>query len=429
MSSQISNPTSAAEILAIIPFYKRQDQLDKCLAALAASTVPVEAYVHDNNVDNVGFTRACNLGMRESMRRGHKYAILLNQDCYLNPDAVEKAIAFMDAHPKCAICGPKQLRAEEPDIIIHGGCAEAYPTGRHFTGRVSQGQCTVSLPMPWVNGACMVVRVEALYDIGLMDEGYFLIASDSDFCYTARQRGHEVWYCAESVCMHEGGGVSSKQPSLIAMEHFNADQVRFRDKWLGSVHFQLLSLVPPQRRLTPQEVQGALQQASNLFSQNQVQNAELVCRNLLSYEPDQPDALLMMSAAYVRMGFPALAAREMKKVIAKVPDSANVHATYADAMLSCNQVDDAIKHYGRARELGLNSPELAANYGLAFQVKGDKETAIAEWRKALAAHPGNQTLRKLLTDAGVRDLPGGPGAAPAPGGALGGSSFGSSRIG
>lgn len=396
----------SANILAIIPFYKRQDQLDRCLAALSASEYPIEAWVHDNNVNNVGFTRACNLGLRESLRRGHKYAVLLNQDCYVRPDAAGNAVAFMDAHPRCAICGPKQLRAEEPDLIIHGGCQRSYPTGSHFTGRVSLGQCAVSLPMPWVNGACMVVRIEALWDTGLMDENLFLIASDSDFCYTARQRGWEVWYCAESVVMHEGGGVSSKQPSLTYMEHFNADQRYFRDKWVGTVGYELLKEVPPApgKKLGREVVAGALKQANDYLQQNNLPHAELVLRNLLGYEPEVPEALVMLGSIYLRNGMAALGARELKKAIALQGNSAQAHALLGDCLLTCGLAGEAIPAYRRARELGATGPELGANLSLALHVSGDRAGAEAEYQALAKALPPNhqllQSVRQQLARAG-----------------------------
>lgn len=408
------------DILAIIPFFKRQDQLDKCLAALKASTHPIEPYIHDNTTNNLGFTKACNLGLREAMRRGDKYAMLLNQDCYVQPDAVEKAIAFMDAHPRCAICGPKQLRAEDPDIIVHGGCAQAFPTGQHFGGKVSQNNCAVSLPMPWVNGACMVIRVESLYDTGLMDEGLFLIASDSDLCFTARQRGWEVWYCAESVVLHEGGGVSSKQQSMDHMAHFNADQRHFRDKWVGAAGYELLKEVPNppaplNRKLTPQEITKGLQAAAGFLNKNQGLQAELVLRNLLTYEPDHPDALLMLGQIYLRSGLAALGAREVQKAVNRTPDSANAYAILADCYLTCGLAAEALPKYLRANELGINSPDIHTNIGLAMFHSGDKQGAIAKWKTVLATLPSNAPLHanitKLLAEAGAGGNPGA--AAPA----------------
>jgi hypothetical protein len=389
-------------MLAIIPFYKRQDQLDRCLAALTASTHPVTPFVHDNTVNNLGFTRACNLGLREAMKRGDEFALLLNQDCYLRPDALANMLAFMHAHPRCAICGPKQLVAEDEDVIIHGGCTDAFPTGKHITGRVSNNDCAVSLPMPWVNGACMLVRVAALYDTGLMDEGYFLIASDSDFCFTARQRGWEVWYCAEAAVLHEGGGVSSNQKSLEQLVHFNADQLRFRDKWLGTMGWELLKQMPPPpppHTLPPAELQQAIQRLQTHYNKNEFTQAEWLARLVLSHVPQQPDALLILGRIYTRIGLPALGVRELKPVVDRMPESGNAHLALADALILCNLADDAVHHYRRAQSLGIRNADLHNNLGVALQRVGRTSEALTEWNAALALDPQNATAKKNIADA------------------------------
>ena len=58
----------ADTLLAVIPFYKNQRQLDTCLAHLQAQTHPVTPWIHDNSTDNLGFTKAINLGLREAIR-------------------------------------------------------------------------------------------------------------------------------------------------------------------------------------------------------------------------------------------------------------------------------------------------------------------------------------------------------------------------
>ncbi|MFN4242715.1 MAG: glycosyltransferase [Tepidisphaerales bacterium] len=391
-----------SRMLAVIPAYRRPDQLARCLAALDASTTPVSRFVHDNSQHNVGFTRACNLGLRAALRDGFPYALLLNQDCYVQPDALSKLLAFLDAHPRCGIAGVKQLKADEPDVIIHGGCLEAFPAGRHVTGRVSAGQCNQSLPMPWVNGACMAVRTEMLLDTGLMDEGYFLIASDSDFCFTARQRGWEVWYCADAVVLHETGGVSRQQTDLDAAAYFNADQARFRDKWVGTMGYELLRQMPPPPGFVPAagDLQRALQQAQHHYQKHELGQAELQARHILSHVPDQPDALLLLGRTHLRIGLPALAVRELRTALSRAPDSATLHFALADALMVCQAVDEALQHYRRAAELGLSSAELHNNFGVALLRAGQRDAAAEQWRKALTLEPSNATARKNLQDSG-----------------------------
>jgi GT2 family glycosyltransferase len=232
----------------IIPAYKNPAQLAKCIAALDAQTLAASPImVHDNSENNIGFTAACNAKLRECLAVDAKhnvydYAILLNQDCYLKPDAIEKAIAFMEDTPKCAIAGMKQLLAEDPNKIVHGGCLEAFPNGRHIGGYVSKGDCNQSAKMPWVNGAVMVVRLAAVREFGLMDEGMFLVGSDSDWCYTAWMRGWEVWYCADAVCLHEGGVTTKPMTGKVA-EWSRKDMNHWRMKWIGSEwHARIVSM-------------------------------------------------------------------------------------------------------------------------------------------------------------------------------------------
>ncbi len=188
----------------IIPTYQKPYQLQKCLQHIAQQTIPCTPIIEDNNDVNRGYTRAVNDGLRK-VGAEHPYAITMNQDAYLYPDCVQRMIEFMDAHPRCAIAGIKQVLESDPDFIWHGGGGDILPSGQHFMGRISEGTCAESKPVVWVNGACQIVRMSALAEIGLMDEAMFLIGSDADWCIAASIRGWEVWYIAEAVCSHEVG--------------------------------------------------------------------------------------------------------------------------------------------------------------------------------------------------------------------------------
>jgi GT2 family glycosyltransferase len=223
----------------VIPFYKNSEQLTKCKAALPAGIKPI---VVDDSKQSKGFTSTVNKGLKEALSGLDKpqYIIVLNQDCYLAQRAVKAMLAFMEAHPKCAIAGIKQLSSSNPDHIIHGGTFECYPNGRHEGGSVKSGDCSVSKQVPWVNGACMVVRAEALLEFGLMDPNFKMFASDADWSYTARAYGWETWYIADAECVHEQG-VSKTQDEKMG-KLFSYDMLYFRDKWITGELYRDLSL-------------------------------------------------------------------------------------------------------------------------------------------------------------------------------------------
>jgi GT2 family glycosyltransferase len=224
----------------IVPVFKKPDQVEKCKAALAAQTVPTEPWIWDNNVDNIYYTKAQNKGLRWAIKEGCEFALCGTQDVYLRPNMVEVFVQFMRDHPRCALAGPKQLLASNEDVIVHAGGTIVYPAGHHRHGLVSKGDQAVNSKVPWVNGACIMARIEALTEFGLMDENMLMLGSDSDWCYTARARGWEVWYVADAVCIHEVG-VSNRGGAPELMRLFQADMGYFRDKWIGSALFARLA--------------------------------------------------------------------------------------------------------------------------------------------------------------------------------------------
>jgi GT2 family glycosyltransferase len=224
----------------IIPFYKDRRQLDLCLGALAQQEEPTEPWVWDNTVNNLYCTKPFNMGLKWAIGKGHEFAIVGTQDCYLKPGATAGMLAFMRSHPRCGLAGIKQLLAADEDIIVHAGCTVAYPAGKHIGGRKSRGECTVSRKTPWVNGTCVIARLEAVLEFGLMDENMRMLGIDSDWCYTARARNWEVWYCAEAECLHEVG-VSNRGASPELEKIFVADMTYWRDKWVGSALFARLA--------------------------------------------------------------------------------------------------------------------------------------------------------------------------------------------
>lgn len=227
-----------APVPVIIPFYKHQDQLNRCIAALKAQTWPVEIFVRDNTEDNVYFTAAVNEGLARFMDRPVDYLLILNQDMYLAPDAVARMVAFMDAHPRCGIGAPLQIAANDPQTVIWAGGLEAFPAGRHQTGRLAD--VSTDRQIGWANGACMIFRKAMVREIGLLDANLAFIASDSDYCFTARSRGWEVWRIASARGVHEHG-VSGRISDLGIEAVKMDDLIHFGRKWLTGDLFEELA--------------------------------------------------------------------------------------------------------------------------------------------------------------------------------------------
>ncbi|MCF7955581.1 MAG: glycosyltransferase family 2 protein [Phycisphaerae bacterium] len=242
----------------IIPFFGSIDQFNKCKQHLDDQTVEVEIFVRDNNKENIYFTAAINEGIGNYLDSDCKYMIILNQDMYLEPNAVEEMIKFMDSHPECGIAMPLQLSSQNPGVVTCAGGTQAFPHGVHLHGDIAD--FAEDKMIHWANGACMILRKETIRQIGLMDENFMLIGSDSDYCFTARARGWQIWAIAAAKGIHDHGLTSKTSDPTIESIKLH-DMYYFGMKWLNGGLYR--DLADNGHDQTPQEVDKIMNQLKN----------------------------------------------------------------------------------------------------------------------------------------------------------------------
>jgi N-acetylglucosaminyl-diphospho-decaprenol L-rhamnosyltransferase len=81
----------------------------------------------------------------------------------------------------------------------------------------------------WVVGACMLLRMEAVRDVGPFDDGYFMYSEELDWCLRAHRKGWEIWFEPAAVATHRLGG-SSRLNELPMMVESYRSMYRFYAK-------------------------------------------------------------------------------------------------------------------------------------------------------------------------------------------------------
>ena len=125
------------KLFVIIVTYKGQPWYDRCFASLRESTIPVHTIVVDNasndgtveyirehfpeihlieSKENLGFGKGNNIGMRYALDHGCDYVFLLNQDAWVDADALEKLVEIHSKHSEYGILSPIHLNAEKTGI-------------------------------------------------------------------------------------------------------------------------------------------------------------------------------------------------------------------------------------------------------------------------------------------------------------------------
>lgn len=177
------------------------------------------------NASNQGFARANNLALRQMRGR---YALLLNSDTVLTNGAVDTMREFLDHHPDVGICGPQLLNRDGSKQTSVGAFPTIssefmskklmrlfYPAEYERAFRPKDSPYTETAEVDFVIGACMMVRKTAMDTVGMLDEDYFFLYEEIDWCFRMHSNEWKVCHLPD-VGIYHLGGQSMKEINLRA---------------------------------------------------------------------------------------------------------------------------------------------------------------------------------------------------------------------
>jgi GT2 family glycosyltransferase len=145
-----------------------------------------------------------------------RYVYVLNEDTTAADWGFERMVGFLDAHPRVAALGPRLVY---PDGRPQDS-AWRFPTplvsalGLATLGKAGIKQSRGDEPrrVDWVTGAALLLRRQALDEVGLFDEGFFLYSEEVDLQFRLSQAGWDVWFLPEVTVTHHESQFSAAVP-------------------------------------------------------------------------------------------------------------------------------------------------------------------------------------------------------------------------
>lgn len=208
----------------IILQYGKFDLTKQCLATLAEQTVGVETILVDGNSpgkdqriledlgkladkslfleENLGYAGANNKAIKEVLKGDSQYFMVVNNDTELDPKCVEELVAVMEKNPKAAqVCA----KVFYPDKQLQGAGGQIKqplfePQLKGHLEEASHYQ--VLEKVTFAPGVAVLMRAEAVREVGLIPEDYFMYSEDVDWSLEFIKAGWEVWYCPTAHLTH-----------------------------------------------------------------------------------------------------------------------------------------------------------------------------------------------------------------------------------
>lgn len=244
--------------VSIVTYYTPSDELEECFRSIDSDIVD-EIIVIDNSRcestrqvcektpkvvyipnDNIGYGRAHNMALRRSLADGTKYHLVLNSDVSFDPSILGKIAAYMDENPDTGTLQPAMFY---PDGRPQYTC-RLLPTPIDLLGRrflpvkwveklnyrylLKKSDRKHALDLPQHQGSFMFMRMDALREVGLFDERYFLYGEDVDLTRRIHRKFRTMfWPEVSAVHKHKEESYYKLRPLRIHIVNL----FRYFNKW------------------------------------------------------------------------------------------------------------------------------------------------------------------------------------------------------
>jgi GT2 family glycosyltransferase len=196
------------------------------------------------NTVNLGFAAACNIGAKAA---SESHVLFLNPDCILSRNALPRLLHVLEMTPQAGMVGGLLT---DQDGTEQAGGRRAVPTPWRSLVRafgLYRFECywprlffdfhlhkhplpPEPLEVEAISGALMLVRQEAIRDVGPWDEGYFLHCEDLDWCMRFRKKGWKILFVPDASVVHHKGTCSRSRPIFVEW-HKHRGMMRFYRKF------------------------------------------------------------------------------------------------------------------------------------------------------------------------------------------------------
>lgn len=205
-----------------------------------AAMLPADGRIEYEKRENRGYGAGHNAAIKKAMKAGATYHAVLNPDIYWEGPVVGKLATYMDHNPDVGQMLPKvfypdgrlqytcKLIPTPFDLIAHRFLPRRLVEKRMRRFRLEATGYERPMNVPYMHGCFMMLRIDALKDVGLFDERFFMYPEDIDLTRRIHEKWTTLFYPALSIC-HAHAAESRTSRKMLGI-HI-ANMVKYFNKW------------------------------------------------------------------------------------------------------------------------------------------------------------------------------------------------------
>jgi len=157
--------------------------------------------------NNLGFAGGCNRGIEQAITNSSDMICLLNNDTVVSHNFLSELVHQMNEDPNTGILGAKIMLYSDRSRLDHlGGSWNSSKAEFDLIGNresITSFSWEKDKELDYVCGAAMLVKKAVFEKIGLLEEKFFLIWEEADFCFRANRAGFKIKSCPTAELWHK----------------------------------------------------------------------------------------------------------------------------------------------------------------------------------------------------------------------------------
>lgn len=156
--------------------------------------------------ENLGYAGGNNVGIRWALEHETDYILILNNDTVIAPNLLTTFVNAAKPLSRGSILGAKIYYYDKPDTIWFAGgrwlrnnnCFEHIGCNQEDNIAFDK-----TIEVDYITGCALFTESHTFKDVGLLDEEFFLTYEETDWCYRAKDKGHNCFVIPEAKLWHK----------------------------------------------------------------------------------------------------------------------------------------------------------------------------------------------------------------------------------
>lgn len=173
--------------------------------------------------ENFGYAGGNNVGIRYALKRDFQYVLILNNDTAVDPEALFKLVDSFQKYPQAGLAAPKVLYDQNRSMINSLGTSMNWLRLRPNLGecgKVDRSDYPPIIERDVLVGCAILASKATIRRIGFLDERFFLVHEDADWCCRNLRSGFRNIVVANAVVYHKCSAALQTLNEVADYYHF-----------------------------------------------------------------------------------------------------------------------------------------------------------------------------------------------------------------